>query len=872
MTGAFTAAPQIGDPMLAAKFGLPPETRTYVHRPRLVDRLSSAVARPLTLVTGPPGAGKTLLVASWARRGKAPGPVVWLTLDPADNAPGVFWGYVIEAFRRQLLPLGDEVGAPASAGSVDRSMLVRLICALDRFADPVVVVLDGTHVLRGRGVADSLGFVLDHAPDRLHLVLTSRVDPLLPLHRYRAEDRLSEIRGGDLLFTAHEAAQLLRRHGLTAARETVEAITGRTEGWAAGLRLCALAMERSRDPAGFARSFAASEQAVADYLLAEVLDAQSPATQDLLLRASILDRVHPELADALTGRDDGESVLAGLIRSNAFVEPLADTPWCRLHPLFAGALHTHLRSRHPGLEPRLHLRAARWLADAGQIMEALGHAATAGDWQWASAQAVGRLMIGRLLAGPDADRLTGLFSRMPADMPGAEPALVAAACRLARGDAKGCRACLMTAGRHLRDAKKAGSAPGPEALLTHALLRLLCEPPTPRSDERARRVARQIGGLMEQVPWFRLKEHPEVEALRQHGLACALLRSGCVTEARAAFADAVDACHDDTTRLVRHASLGRLALTEAVHGALTAAAEHATRSTEVADRNGVPPAQRSCSAHLALAAVAAERGDPHTARHCLDLTDACADVHHDPVLAAERAVLRSQVQLVRGQWESAAAVLDDHGPARTVWAAGRLGIIRSALALAKGDAAEAITVLEDPAVPACPARTAALARACLAAGDTDGALTLAASVGDLPDAGPADRVRAHLVQAHVALLRHDTATAQDRIQEAREAAEQEGLRQPFTEAGPWLRQVTGDPGPWDRSPHMIDGPVIVESLSERERQVLSLVARMMSAAEIAGELHLSVNTVKTHLRSIYRKLGVSRRREAVERAMELRLM
>ncbi|MEU9012147.1 LuxR C-terminal-related transcriptional regulator [Streptomyces sp. NPDC048479] len=411
-----------GDPLLAAKFSVPSVPGTFVRRKRLLDRLTDGTAGPLTLITGPAGAGKTMLAASWAVGATAPHPaVVWLTLEDDDGAPGVFWTYVLEAFRHHHVTLPDTVGSPTRADNVDRSLLVRLASALARLDQPVVLVLDGLDQVPDREVASGLDFILNHAGPQLRLVLISRVDPLLPLHRYRAEDSICEIRGADLAFTRHETATLLRRHGLVSSAETVDALTRRSEGWAAGLRLCALAMQRSDDPTGFARSFALSQSAVADYLLAEVVEAQPAATQDLLVRTSILNRVHPQLANLLTGREDAEGILAGLTRANTFVEPIGDTPWCRFHPLFTEVLHAHLRSHQPGLEPQLHRLAARWFADAGLVSEAMEHAAAAEDWECAAALIVDHLALGGGLTGPDNHRLERLFAGMPADLPGAAP-------------------------------------------------------------------------------------------------------------------------------------------------------------------------------------------------------------------------------------------------------------------------------------------------------------------------------------------------------------------------------------------------------------------------------------------------------------------
>ncbi|MFF7408047.1 LuxR C-terminal-related transcriptional regulator [Streptomyces lydicus] len=871
-----------GDPLLAAKLSVPPVLRGLVSRRRLLDRLTEGTNGPLTLVTGPAGAGKTTAVASWARQGTAPGPVVWVTPDREDS-PRVFWAHVLEAFRRRLLLPDGGAGLPRAGDSAGRALLVRFAAALEGLAEPVVLVVDGLDKAPGREVAAGLEFLVDHAGPGLRLLLTSRVDPLLPLHRYRAEGRLCELRGAELAFTPREAAALLRGHGLAPGGEVVAGLTRRTEGWAAGLRLCALAVQRSGDPAGFATSYLASEQAVADYLLAEVLDAQPAADQELLARTSVLDRVHPELADALTGRTDAERILDRLVRDNCFVEPVAGTRWFRVHPLFAGVLHARLRSRWPGLEPVLHRRAARWFAASGQLTETLVHAAAAGDWPYAAGEAVRQLLAGRLLAGLDEGRIDALFSGMPADVPGAEAALVTAARLLARHDAAAARRWVLRAERRVRHREAAAGA-GPEVRLTLALLRLLLAPHGTGSGAGA--AARRTAELMAEVPAYRLKEHPEIEALRCHGRACALLAAGRPDEARAAFEETVRACTGEATHLVRHAAWGRLALAEAVRGELTAAADHAARALDVAERQGIPEDRRSGAGQLALATVACERCDFPTARHHLALAAEFTDTAADPVLRAERAVVRSRVELAHGRWAAASAVLDEAEPQVPGWPAGRLAVARSAVALARGDPAAALSALHRPgppgagraAVPGEASRTVALALAHLAAGRPARALRLVAAADACPAPDLPDRVRIGLLRARAAALAGDRPAARALLGEALDAAAPEQLRRPFAEAGPWLRHLLRDvPPPAARwltagPPGRPAGPVLVEALSGREREVLAYAARMMSNEEIAAALHLSVNTVKTHLRSVYRKLGTSRRREAVERGRELHLL
>ncbi|WP_423835943.1 AAA family ATPase [Streptomyces endophytica] len=585
--------PWSGDPLLDAKLTVPAAPRAHVPRHRLLDGLSAGAAGPLTLVTGPAGTGKTTLAAAWARSGGPPGPVAWLTLDAYDRTPGVFWSYVVEALRRALPRLPDGIGMPSSPGEAGTSLLTRLAAATERLPAPVVLVLDGFEKVAGRRVPAGLEFLLDHAGPLWRLVITSRVDPLLPLHRYRAEDRLTEVRGADLAFTPHETAVLLRRHGLRPPDDVAQALTRRTEGWAAGLRLCVLAMCRTGDPAAFVRSFVRSEQAVSGYLLAEVLDAQSAATTELLLRTSVLDRIHPDLANALGGGGDAEAILARLTHDNAFVEPVPGTTWCRVHPLFAEVLRTQLRIRHPGLAPRLHARAARWLAGADRVTEALEHAAEAGDWPYGASLAVHQLLVGTLLATSEAERVEGAFARMPSSVPGDEPALVAAACRLAQQDRAGCRTHLAGAERERaqRQLPGQGTQPDPEVALTHVLLRLLCGPEGSRRPEHGRRgdgddrrlraaeeAARAASDLLRRLPLGLVRAHPEIEALRLHGLARAFLGAGRLGEARRLAAEAVDACATEATLPLRHRALGLLALAESAEGALTSAEDHALRA------------------------------------------------------------------------------------------------------------------------------------------------------------------------------------------------------------------------------------------------------------------------------------------------------
>ncbi|MGW6981061.1 LuxR C-terminal-related transcriptional regulator [Streptomyces sp. NPDC054932] len=886
-----------GDPMLTARFAPPAVPKLLVHRPELLGRLTAGVQGPLTLINGPAGSGKTVLTAHWAADGRTPRPPMWLTVEPGD-APGAFWAYVLEALHRGGVALPAGVGRPTRAEGVTRSFLVRLADGLAASARPAVLVLDQFDTAQPPATTEGLDFVLRHAAGGLRIVLTSRSDSLLPLHRYRAAGEITEIRHADLRFTHEDADALLGEHRLDISPAGIRLLMERTEGWAAGVRLCALAMQRSADPEAFLRQFAADRTTIADYLLTEVLDAQPPPTQDLLLRVCVTDRVHPDLADALTGRDDGARTLAGLARDNAFLEQIDASAWYRLHPLFAEVLRAHLRQRCPGLEPRLHARAARWLARTGRLTEAVLQGAAAGDWPFAAAQLVDNLALGRLLTGLEADRLRRAFAGMPAGTAGtagaagAAPALVDAACRLAERDLPGGEAGLRRADASLTAAAPGAASCGPAVRLGRAFLGVLAGR---LADDVtcAEREAADADRLLREVPPPLLAEHPELRALLLAHLGAVELGAGRLDRAGSALAAAVAACGPPGTEHPLCDALGSLALVELLRGRLGQAAEHARASLAVAERSALPPEHRFGVDHLALAGVAVEQDDLSAARCHLDLATTAAAPLPDPATAALAAVIGARIAASEGDGDAALAALRAVSPARlSAWMVDELAVAESAVHLVRGDAdaaLQALDAVDDAAAPdgPRPQHVVARARALLATGRGPAA---AQALDGLPgDEGVPTPVRAHacLLRAQIAAGDGDLAEAHRRLNEALALARPEELRRMFTESGPWMRRILReDPHParshgWlnprtpvrtARTPRSGGQPPVLEPLSGRETEVLRKAAELLSTEEIATELYVSANTVKTHLKSIYRKLGVTRRSEAVHRAQDLGIL
>ncbi|MFB7470245.1 LuxR C-terminal-related transcriptional regulator [Kitasatospora sp. NPDC056184] len=894
-----------GDPMLVTRVRPPgPPAATFLRRERLLRQLDTATSRPVTLVDGPAGAGKTLLVADWLARGRLPGPAGWLTLEESDNQPGTFWAYVREALQGGVPGLPDEVGAPARAEHVEPSLLVRLAAWINDRPRPLVLVLDEFEHIDNPRLTGQLHDLVRHTAGRLRLVLVGRREPLLPLHRYRAAGELGELHAADLALSRAEAAALLERHGLHPEASTVDAVHRAVSGWAAGLRLLALAAKDTDDPEAYLGRIDAEQAALSDYLLAEVLRTQPAPTQDLLLRCSILGRVHPDLADALTGRRDGRRILDRLHQDNAFTEALPDG-WYRLHPMFAGILRLHLRAAAPERVDGLRVRAARWLADHGQYRAALEHAAEGGAWGLAAQLLVDELALGELVAGHDAARLGDLFSGMPPAERAPAADLVRAAVRLGREEADDALRILARVDPLLPEQQ-------PELQLAAAFVRTEAARLL-GSAALADHAARRAHELARRVPSDPLERHPELLALVDAGLGSALLWHGRLDEAQAALESAVQAPPSPATARLRHDSLCRLALIDQLRGRSGRAEQRVREADEEADRCSLPPDARTPVRDLVLAATALERDESADARRALRRTTARPAPERDPLVTLGNAVIGAGLELARGRPDAALRLLAEAREGALAdrpsdWSRERLAVAACAAHLAAGRPQAAVAALEGVPTRA-PDSLVVAARARLAAGtDAAGALDRLRALRDDPAVGGATRTRALLLLAEAEADAGTGGPDSTRLlAQALATAEPERLVRPFRESAPWVRRqlrrrpelarahtwLPGDlrppsPGPAPTAAPAPNGrsadgrpgngwhgngpPPPTEPLTERERDVLAHAARMLSTQEIADELFLSPNTVKTHLKSINRKLLTANRREAVRAAVRLHLL
>ena len=362
----------------ALHFAVPEPPRYHVPRPRLLDALDRAVAGPLTLISAPAGWGKTTLLAEWVAAGRVPWPLAWLTVE-AHHGPR-FWEHVLGAVAAATAE-HQVTAAPADGGEA----LDELIVLLRRPGPPVVVILDDLQELSVPRVWGELETLLSQAGDRLRLVIACRTDPALTLYRFRIRGALAELRNGTLGFTLDETAQMLNAHGVRLAESALVELHAVMRGWAAGLRLAALAVQGHPEPDSLVPRFALQDRALGEYLVGEVFDTLPEDIREVVLCTSVLDQVSAELVEALTGRVDGARILAQLEHSNLFVvQGSGNAGMYRCHPLFGLMLYDELRHRRPEQVRQLHRRAADWFAAHDLPADALRHALAARNWGQAS--------------------------------------------------------------------------------------------------------------------------------------------------------------------------------------------------------------------------------------------------------------------------------------------------------------------------------------------------------------------------------------------------------------------------------------------------------------------------------------------------------
>ena len=886
---------------MQSKITTPDLPSWLVPRSRLEKQIAQGAEGPLTSITGPPGAGKTIAVASWAA-GHEAGPVAWVTVDGYDNKPEVFWSYVVAALRRAGVPVNRAAAALAHGEMAGHVFLLQLASSLAGQEPAVTLVLDDFHLLTDGAMLAGLAYVLKNARPGLRLVVTSRIDPRLPLHQYRLTGDLTEVRAGDLAFSVAEVASLMVQHGVTLSPSVLEDLTETGEGWAAGLRMAAMSMAGHPDPEQFVKNLNAEDSAVAGYLVQEVLNVQPADVRELLLYSSVLERVNADIASALLDRAEVAGALDALARENSFVQPVGDG-WYRFHSLFRDVLRLKLRRERPDLVASLHRKAARWYQQQGMLAEAVRSAANIGDWTLAAAIMVDELAIVQLMGPDHGDLPAEGFHVVPDGDVSPQFLLAVSAVALSESGDEAAEAPLRSAEEML------GRLPEDHDPFSRFAA---C---TIRSSMAFRRgsldllddVTVTAERLLDQVPQAVLAGHQHAVAQVLSGRGAVELWSGDPRAAADLFCRAARLLEDviqglDPGRLELQARRnelaacrGYLALTEALRGRLNAAEEIAGSGTAlVGDRRARQPDPASA---LALAFVRLEHGDLTSSRARLKVADAALDAHPDRLASAVGSLVAARGSLAEGRTRT---VLDTIKRARS----GRSlpPLLDQVLALtelqahaASGDGQAALEVARRVGSQSAALDAGvAVSRAWLAAGDAAAARRTLAAALETSSGEESERVRleAWLADALLSFRGGDEARGVRSLEKALKLGEAEKRQLPFAMERSWLRPVlvrhpelasahrqllgpglvTSGAVPAQREAPDHAAPVVVEQLSSRERDVLRHVGELLDTEGIAAEMYISVHTVKTHLKSIFRKLGASDRREAVRRARQLNLL
>jgi LuxR family transcriptional regulator, maltose regulon positive regulatory protein len=903
-------------PILATKLYIPPPRPKVVLRPRLIERLNEGMHCKLSLISAPAGFGKTTLVSEWLAGCQRP--VAWLSLDEGDNDPTRFLAYIVTALQTIAPKIGAGVLAALQSPQPPfaESFLTALLNEISTIPESFLLVLDDYHSIDSQPVDQSLAFLIEHQPPQMHLLIATREDPHLPLPRLRARGQLTELRAADLRFTPFETAEFLNQMmGLNLSAENIAALEARTEGWIAGLQLAALSMQGRSDAASFIKSFTGSHHFILDYLVEEVLQRQPEHVRNFLLQTSILERLSGPLCDAVTGQEDGRGMLEALERGNLFIVPLDDQrQWYRYHHLFTEVLLAHALEEQPDQIPLLHKRASAWYEQNNLPAEAIRHALTARDFERAAG------LIEKTYPAMDANFQSGTWlgwvRKLPDEVVRARPVLSFEYARalMDRGEFEAGKSWLEDTEQRLE-----GSADG-MIVVDEAQFRTLPVKIALAHSNHAQ-VQGDIGGAVKYAE-LALELSPEEDsdshAMAAATLGMAYLSRGDLDGAQRAFSVWMNYCQKVGNIIFAIATGGYLAGIIVAQGRLREAGRTYKQSIQLASTHD-QVRHVTANLYLGLGLLCHEQGDQQSAAQHL----------HTSGELGEQALIdwpyrwrlaQARLKEAEGDLETALDLLDE---ARRLYVRTSIpdfrpiDALKARVYLRQGRLSEALDwarerglSVDDDLSYLGEFEHITLARILIAQHQNDPATgsihEAIALLERLLQAAEADRrngsvIEILVVQALALQAQGNVSQALASMERALALAEPEGYVRIFVDEGEPMRSLIEKQsrnrdhplsGYADKLLAAFTQPVavpqsarpgraraiihqksdMIEPLSERELEVLKLLRSELSGPEIAGQLIVSLHTLRTHTNNIYNKLGVNNRRAAVYRAEELDLL
>ena len=905
-------------PILATKLYIPPARSKVVVRLRLIEELNKSLSsgRRLTLISAPAGFGKTTLVSEWVT--ECGRPVAWLSLDEEDDDLTRFFVYFISALQRIAPTIGEEaLGVLQTPQSPPiESILITLLNEITAVMENFILVLDDYHMLDSKAVDDALTFLLEHLPVQMHIVITTREDPNLPIARLRVRSQLTELRAADLRFTPSETAEFLSQAmDLNLSLEEISALETRTEGWIAGLQLAVLSMQGQQDVHGFIQGFAGDHRYIVDYLVEEVLKRQPESTRNFLLQTSILDRLNGSLCDAVTEQMGSKVRLETLQRGNFFIIPLDDKRhWYRYHHLFADVLRMHLMTEQPDLVPTLHQRASEWYEQNNLTADAIRHALSAENFERA-AELIERA-IPILRQSRQESTLLGWLKALPDELFQNHPVLNVnyVGTLMQNGQFDGVES-------RLRDIEQWLATP--EDIRIH---------PVYVSEEEYQRLPAAVAMYhaaiaLAQGDVVNAMKHARkvLELAREdndfpRGAASSLLglaswTSGDLETAFQMFAEGM--AHLQKVGFISDVVGGSVTLADIriTQGRLHEAMSIYERGLQLATKQGAPASRGAADMHVGMSALYFERNELNTAEQHLLKSKELGELNELLKNPYRWRVTKAQIREAQGDLDGALELLDeaesqymgDCSPnVRPIQALkARVWVKQGELEKALDWAREwKLSIEEDPSYLR-EFEQITFAKILLSQYQNDH------STSSLHDAtGYLERllkaadeggrmgsaIEILILQALAHQMHEDIPAALTSLERALKLAEPEGYMRIFLAEGASMAELireidlrgilpnytrkllsafeVSDQGTDVESLPFAEpaSTSLIEALSQRELDILRLFKTELSGPEIAQELVIALSTVRTHTKSIFSKLNVNSRRAAVKRAIELGLI